>query len=82
MMMKPKIFHKFALVVDSGSGQFISFGLISIIGIFFPDGIVQVMFVESSIVSLLFSQSFIQMFSQLHRKEFPASWRLVREEIF
>ena len=78
MMMKPKIFHKFALVVDSASGQSMSFGFISIIGNFFPDGIVQVMFVESSIMSLLFSQSPIQMFSHLHRKEFPVSWRLVR----
>ena len=70
--------------VDSGNGHPTSCGPMSIILISLasPIDIVQVIFVEFSTMSLLFSQSFIQKLSQIHLKEFPSSHRLLREEIF
>ena len=86
MSLKPKGFHMFAgRAVDSGNGHPTSCGSISIIRNSLASSafdIVQVIFVEFSIISLLFSQSFIQKLSQMHLKEFPSSHRLLREEIF
>ena len=79
---KPKIFHGFTVVVDCGKGHPRSFRFISIIWILSPDGIVQVMLVVSYIMLLLFNQSFIHMFSQLHSRGFSEILRLFSEEMF
>ena len=80
--MKPNNFQRFA--VDSGIGQSISLGRISIIGIDFGDvpGIVQVIFSKFCIIPLVFSQSFIHILSQLHSRGFSEILRFFSEEMF